>query len=266
MAWNDRTGDELLYDVIGHVATITFNRPDQMNTITGPMLDLLSELLIKADKDNDIRCIILTGNGRAWCAGLDVRAQSKGGGLSLGGVPEIEMRSTPPIVLYGIDTPIIAALNGGAAGYGLDVALGCDIRIAARSAKLAFAFAKRGVLPESGGTWLLPRIVGRSLAAELMLTGRTLDADASLAAGLVSRVVDDADLAEVAMTVAQEIAANAPLATRAIKRMLRAGEGEQFDAHIHHVFLQLLPLVGSKDFAEGVASYLERRPPTFIGR
>ena len=266
MAWNDATGDELLYDVSGHVATITFNRPDQMNTITGPMLDLLSELLIKADRDTDIRCIVLTGRGRAWCAGLDVKAQSKGGGLSLASVPEIEMRSTPPIVLYGIDTPIIAALNGGAAGYGLDVALGCDIRIAARSAKLAFAFAKRGVLPESGGTWLLPRIVGRSLAAELMLTGRTLDADASLAVGLVSRVVDDAELADVARSVALEIAANAPLATRAIKRMLRAGEGEQFDAHIHHVFLQLLPLVGSKDFAEGVTSYLERRPPTFIGR
>ena len=153
MAWNDATGDELLYDVNGHVATITFNRPDHMNTITGPMLALLSELLIRADRDTEVRCIVLIGNGRAWCAGLDVKEQSQGGGLALGGAPEIEMRDTPPIVLYGIDTPIIAALNGGAAGYGLDIALGCDIRIASRSAKMAFAFSKRGILPESGGTW-----------------------------------------------------------------------------------------------------------------
>ncbi len=266
MAWNDETGTELLYEVDGHVATITFNRPDHMNTITGPMLDRLSALLITADRDPDIRCIVLAGNGRAWCAGLDVKEQNKGGGLSLGGPAEIEMRSTPPIVLYGIDTPIIAAINGGAAGYGLDVALGCDIRIAGRSAKLAFAFARRGVLPESGGTWLLPRIVGRSLAAELMLTGRTLDADAALAAGLVSRVVDDGDLASTAAAVAAEVSANAPLATRAIKRMLRAGEEESFEAHVHHVFLQLLPLLRSKDFAEGVSSFVERRPAVFTGR
>lgn len=266
MAWNDTTGDELLYQVTGHVATITFNRPDQMNTITGPMLDLLSVLLVRADRDPEIRCIVLTGKGRAWCAGLDVKDQSKGGGLSLGGAPEIDMRDTPPIVLYGLDTPLIAALNGGAAGYGLDVALACDIRIAAKSAKLAFAFAKRGILPESGGTWLLPRIVGRSLAAELMLTGRTLDAEASLAAGLVSRVVDDADLPAAAQGLAEEIAANAPLATRAIKRMLRVSESESFEAHVHHVFLQLIPLLRTKDFAEGVASFVERRPPNFTGR
>ena len=266
MAWNDATGDELLYDVNGHVATITFNRPDHMNTITGPMLALLSALLVRADRDTEIRCIVLTGNGRAWCAGLDVKEQSQGGGLSLGGAPEIEMRDTPPIILYGLDTPIIAALNGGAAGYGLDVALACDVRIAARSAKLAFAFAKRGILPESGGTWLLPRIVGRSLAAELMLTGRTLDANASLAAGLVSRVVEDDELAAAARSLAEEIAANAPLATRAIKRMLRVSEAESFEAHVHHVFLQLIPLLRTKDFAEGVSSFVERRTPNFTGR
>jgi enoyl-CoA hydratase/carnithine racemase len=266
MAWNDATGDEILYEVDGHVATLTFNRPDQMNTITGPMLDLLSTLLVTADRDPEIRCIVLTGAGRAWCAGLDVKEQSQGSGLSLGGAPEIEMRDTPPIVLYGLDTPIIAALNGGAAGYGLDVALACDIRIAARSAKLAFAFAKRGILPESGGTWLLPRIVGRSMAAELMLTGRTLDAGASLAAGLVSQVVDNDALPKAARAIADEIAANAPLATRAIKRMLRVSEAESFEAHVHHVFLQLIPLLRTKDFAEGVASFVERRPPEFTGR
>lgn len=266
MAWNDETGDELLYEESGHVATIWFNRPDQMNTITGPMLNRLSELLIVADRDPEIRCIVIAGKGRAWCAGLDVKAQSQGQGLSIGGAPEIDLRTAPPIVLYALDTPVIAALNGGAAGYGLDLALACDIRIAASSAKLAFAFAKRGILPESGGTWLLPRIVGRSLAAELMLTGRTLDAEASREAGLVSQVVDNDQLTKTAQSVAEEIAANAPLATRAIKRMLRAGEAETFDAHIHHVFLQLIPLLKTKDFAEGVASFVERRPPNFTGR
>ncbi len=264
---NEAASPEIRYEVDGHVAVLTFNRPDRMNTISGPMLEQLSTLLLKADRDPNIRCIVITGEGKAWCAGLDIRAQTEGTGLQVAGNPgELEMRDAPPIVLHQIDTPTIAALNGGAAGYGMDLALGCDIRIAGPTAKLAAAFTKRGIVPESGGTWLLPRIVGYAKAAELAFTGRTLNAHECLELGLVNHVVGGDELMKVAMDMAGEIAGNAPLAVRATKRMMRMGESETFEQNVHHVFLQLLPLFRTKDFEEGMLSYLERRPPNFIGR
>jgi enoyl-CoA hydratase/carnithine racemase len=259
--------DEVLVDVADHVATITLNAPERMNTISGPMLETLSRELVAADRDPEVRTIVLTGAGRAFCAGLDLRAQSSGGGLAVGANPgELELRDAPPIVLHNVDTPTICALNGGAAGYGMDLALGCDIRVAGESGKLAPAFTKRGVLPESGGTWLLPRLVGYAKAAEIAFTGRTLSAKECLDLGLVNRVVTDAELPTAAQELALEIAANAPLAVRATKRMMRMAESETFEQNVHHVFLQLLPLFRSEDFKEGMAAFLEKRPPNFTGR
>jgi enoyl-CoA hydratase/carnithine racemase len=258
---------EVLVDVSEHVATITLNAPERMNTISGPMLERLSEELITTDRDPDVRAIVITGAGRAFCAGLDLRAQSGGGGLAVGASPgEFDLRDAPPIVLHNVDTPTICALNGGAAGYGMDLALGCDIRIAGESGKLAPAFTKRGVLPESGGTWLLPRLVGYAKAAEIAFTGRTLSAKECLDLGLVNQVVADAELPDAARAMAVEIAGNAPLAVRATKRMMRMAESETFEQNVHHVFLQLLPLFRSDDFKEGMAAFLEKRPPNFTGR
>jgi enoyl-CoA hydratase/carnithine racemase len=169
-------------------------------------------------------------------------------------------------VLHNLDTPTLCALNGGAAGYGLDVALGCDIRVASTTAKLNPGFAKRGILPESGGTWLLPRMIGYAKAAEIAFTGRTLTAAESLELGLVNRVVEPEHFHEAVRELAGEIAANAPLAVRAIKRMMRAAETETFDQNVHHVFLQLLPLLRTDDFREGVSAYMEKRTPKFTGR
>ena len=265
--------DEVLYDVVDHVATITMNAPERMNTISGRMLDQLSELLNRADRDRGVRCIVLTGAGRAFCAGLDLSTQmgSDSGELANMGSPastagEIDLYNAPPIVLHNIDTPTIAALNGGAAGYGLDLALGCDLRIAADTAKLNPGFAKRGILPESGGTWLLPRMVGYAKAAEISFTGRTLGAAEAAELGLVNRVVPAAELATATAGLAAEISANAPLAVRAIKRMMRAAETETFEQNVHHVFLQLLPLLRTADFREGVAAFMEKRNPDFQGR
>lgn len=264
---------EVGYVVADHVATITLDAPERMNTISGSMLNDLSERLLDADRDPDVRCIVLTGAGRVFCAGLDLAAQMAGpkGGLgNLGGgaaIPgEIALREAPPIVLHQIDTPTICALNGGAAGYGLDLALGCDIRIAADTAKLNPGFAKRGILPESGGTWLLPRLVGSARAAEIAFTGRTLLADEAHELGLVNRVVPAAELTDTVRAMAAEIAANAPLAVRAIKRMMRAAETETFEQNVHHVFLQLLPLLRTDDFEEGVRAFMEKRTPEFRGR
>jgi enoyl-CoA hydratase/carnithine racemase len=267
--------DEVLYEVADHIATITLNAPGRMNTISGAMLDQLTERLLQADRDREVRCIVLTGAGKAFCAGLDMAAQmgaAKGslgnlGGSDADGIPgELDLRATPPTVLHNLDTPTVCALNGGAAGYGLDIALGCDIRVASQTAKLNPGFAKRGILPESGGTWLLPRMVGYAKAAEIAFTGRTLTAQESLELGLVNDVVEPEHFHEAVRELAGEIAANAPLAVRAIKRMMRAAETETFDQNVHHVFLQLLPLLRTDDFREGVSAYMEKRPPKFTGR
>jgi len=263
----DAVKQEVLYTVADHVATITINRPEVQNTISGPMLDALTQRLLEANEDRDVRAIVITGTGRFFCAGLDLRGGDIGGGLSSNAGPaNLDLRNTPPTVLHAVDKPTICALNGSAAGYGMDLALGCDIRIMADTAKLAAAFTARGVLPESGGTWILPRLLGWSKAAELIFTGRTLTAAESLEMGLVSRVVPAAEIAGSAAQLAAEIARNAPLAVQASKRMMRMGMNETFNDHVHHVFLQLLPLFRSADFKEGMASFLEKRAPNFQGK
>src|SRR3954452_8348952 len=190
---------ELLYDVVDHVATITLNRPHRRNAISAGMLRLLGERLEEADGDGDVRVVLLTGAGKGFCAGLDIKDAMAGTGIGGGGssdlgIGALHTRTIPTVVLHEMDTPVIAVLNGAAAGYGLDLALGCDIRIAAESARLLPGFAKRGVVPESGGTWYLPRLVGWAKASEIGFLGRDLTAAESLDYGLVNKVVPDADV------------------------------------------------------------------------
>jgi enoyl-CoA hydratase/carnithine racemase len=260
---------EVLYAVADHIATITLNRPERMNTISGPMLNQLSQALLDADKDPDVRVVILTGTGRAFCAGLDLTQATRGStGITAGASVSttLDLKFTPPTVLFNMDTPVICALNGSAAGYGMDTALGCDIRVMADGAKMAAAFTKRGILPESGGTWFLPRMLGWAKAAELIFTGRTLSAAQCLEMGLVSEVVADDQVQMRAREIAAEIAANAPLAVQASKRLMRMGLNETFNDHVHHVFLQLLPLLKTEDAGEGMRAFMEKRPADFKGR
>lgn len=264
----DPQPEEVLYEVRDHVATITLNAPQRMNTISRPMLQQLGARLLDADGDPAVRCVILTGAGRAFCAGLDVVAMAEGRQTNLSGTPRstIDLKTTPPTVLHAMEKPVICAVNGGAAGYGMDLAIGCDIRIMARSAKFAAAFCKRGVLPESGSTWYLPRMIGWAKAAQLIFTGRTLTADECLEWGLTNEVVDDGAQLERARALALEIAANAPLAVQAAKRLMRMGWNEPFPEHVHHVYLQLLPLLQTEDVKEGMRAFAEKWAPRFEGR
>jgi len=265
------TAPEVLYEVGDAIAVITLNRPERMNTISGPMLRRLSELLLQANTDSQVRCVILTATGRAFCAGLDLVDATQGSGIGSQSQAahvsvNLDLRDAPLTVLFQMDKPVICALNGAAAGYGMDTALGCDIRIMAESAKLAAAFVKRGVVPESGGTWHLPRLVGWSKAAEIIFTGRNLSPQECLELGLANEVVPDGELMARARAVAAEIAANAPLAVQSAKRLMRMGLEETFADHVHHVYLQFLQLVRTQDFREGMTSFLEKRPAKFQGR
>jgi enoyl-CoA hydratase/carnithine racemase len=261
----------VLYEVADHVATITLNRPDRRNAISVAMLQQLSERLDQADRDGAVRAVIITGAGKGFCSGLDIKDAMAGTGIGGSGdgggaAAAFQTRHLPTVVLFEMDTPVIAAVNGAAAGYGLDLALGCDMRLMGESSRLLPGFAKRGVVPESGGTWYLPRLLGWARAAEITYLGRDLDAAECERLGLVNRVVPDGELLKVAGEWASEIAANAPLAIRSMKRLMRHGLTEDFASHTHHVLLQTMQLFGTKDFGEGLASFMEKRPPRFEGR
>lgn len=260
---------EVLVDVDGHVATVTLNRPQRRNAITLQMLAELTDALKRCDDDNAVRCVLVTGAGKGFCSGLDLKDAAAGTGLGGDGVDvdaaALSLDALPTVVLQEMDTPVLAVINGAAAGYGLDLAFGCDMRVAARSAKLLPGFARRGVVPESGGTWYLPRLVGWSRACRIAFLGRDLDAAEAAGLGIVDEVVDDAELITVARSWADEIAANAPLAIAAMKRLFREGLTEDFRPHTERVLAETFRLFGTDDFREGVAAFVERREPRFSG-
>jgi 2-(1,2-epoxy-1,2-dihydrophenyl)acetyl-CoA isomerase len=253
----------VLIESTGAVRKLTLNRPASLNSFTSAMHRELRAALDAAADDASVRCLVITGAGRAFSAGQDLNDPEVG--TNVGQVVE---RIYKPLALRiaSMPIPVIAMVNGVAAGAGANFALGCDLVIAAKSASFIQAFSKIGLIPDCGGTWLLPRLVGWEKACEIAFRGRTLSAQEALELGLVSKLVPAELCLKETLAIAHEIAENAPLAVQATKRMMRLGLDETFSDNVHHVFLQLLPLMRSKDFQEGVKAFLERRPPRFEGK
>jgi enoyl-CoA hydratase/carnithine racemase len=258
--------DDVLFECDGFVATITLNRPERLNAITTDMLDGVSEYLLRADSDRGVRAIILTGAGRGFCSGLDLMqvADQTPGALGTGS-GSVNINEHPPFVMRRIDTPVVCALNGPASGYGMDMALGCDLLIASENAAFVSP-VKRSLVPESGGTWLLPRMIGWQKACEVVLLARRLDANEIARLGMANAVVAHDELMPEARRWADELAANPPLAVTAAKRVMRLGLDSTFEANAHHMMSELRSLMRTKDFQEGVQSFVEKRDAVFEGR
>ena len=266
------TTSDILIEQIGPVLVITLNRPDRLNAISGPMLDDLAAKLQEANGDPDVRVVVLTGAGKGFCSGLDLKdvhqSMNAGGGvgLTLRSRSLFNLDTSPVTALWKMDKPVIAAVNGAAAGFGFDMALLADIRILSDNAKLAATMVKRNVVPESGGTWLLPRLIGWGKAAEIFYRGLTLNAQESLQLGIANAVVAAEQLMPTAMQWANEIAANAPLAVQTTKRMMRLGQDESFEATVDHLLTHFKSLAGMEDFKEALRAFNEKRPAKFTGR
>ena len=255
---------EVRYEVDGHVATLTLDRPDRLNAITPEMLDGLTVLLRRAGADAGVRCIVVTGAGRAFSAGLDLVEAAGRAGLLDDLAFSFDAQRAPVVAMQQIDTPVIAAVNGPAAGYAVGIALNADIRVMAEGARLVPA-TLRALVPESGDTYLLPRLAGWERAARFYFLGEEMAAAEALAAGVVTEVVPDGQAASRAAELAQRVAAMPPLAVAAAKRMMRAGRTDGYVEHVERVLQQLLPLFRTSDFAEAVAAFMEKRPGRYTG-
>ena len=258
--------DEILYEVDGHVATITTNRPERYNSLNYEAYRLLTQYMGDADADPEVRAIIWTGNGRGFCTGDDVKELLGEGAEELSrriAAGELELPSGP---MLRSETPIIAAVNGAAVGYGMELALLADIRIASTSARFSEMFVKRAIVAGHDSFELLPRMIGPAAAAEMLLTGDMVEADQALEIGLVSQVVSADELMAAARALAERIAVNAPLAVRVAKQALklsRDGQGQELRRHLAG---SLGTLLSSEDHQESVAAFLERRQPTYRGK
>ena len=270
---------QISLDVADGIATITLDRPDQLNAFTGRMLDELLDAFDRTDGDDDVRAVIVTGRGRAFCAGADLSAgaatfdaDARGAEVGIergerGGVPR-DGGGRVTLRIFDSLKPVIAAINGPAVGVGITMTLPMDIRVAADSAKIGFVFARRGVVPEACSSWFLPRLVGISQAAEWVFTGRVFPAAEGLAAGLFRSLHPADQVVEAARSIATEIAENTSQVSVALARQL-LWRGRTFDhpMEAHRADSRGIYETGrSPDAAEGVTSFLEKRQPRYPGR
>ena len=246
------------------IARITLNRPDRLNSFTRAMHAELRDALANL---SDARVVVLTGGGRGFCAGQDLndRAVSTGEAVDLGKTVE---ESWNPLIrtLAALPQPVIARVNGVAAGAGANIALACDLVVAARSAKFIQSFSALGLIPDSGGSWHLPRLVGQARALGLALTGEPLPADKAADWGLIWKTVDDDALDAEVDAVAVKLASLPPLGLAAIKQLMRTSWSRSLDEELDLQRDEMRRLGFTEDYREGVAAFLEKRPAKFVGR
>jgi 2-(1,2-epoxy-1,2-dihydrophenyl)acetyl-CoA isomerase len=254
----------LAVDASTRVATITLNRPEALNSLTVPMKQTLLAAFRRVERDGGVRAVVLTGAGRGFCAGQDLRERLQPDAAPLG--VEVRERYNPLIrAMRAMPKPIVAAVNGVAAGAGASLAMAADIRLASEAASFTLAFGRVGLVPDSGATWFLPRLVGATKAAELALLGDPVSAADALRLGLVGRVVAADELATEASAIAARLAAGAPRAIALTKRALDTTWDRDLDAALEYE-AHIQDLAGrTKDHAEGLAAFLEKRPPAFTG-
>jgi 2-(1,2-epoxy-1,2-dihydrophenyl)acetyl-CoA isomerase len=249
----------------GPVARIILNRPDRLNSFTAQMHEELRDAVASL---GEARVLVLTGAGRGFCAGQDLGDRAVASGehpVDLG--MTVETCWNPLIrTLTNLPQPVIARVNGVAAGAGANIALACDIVVAARSAKFIQSFSAIGLIPDSGGTWVLPRLVGQARALGLALTGEPLPAETAAGWGLIWKAVDDEALDAEVDAIANKLASLPPLGLAEIKKMIRASWAHTLDQELNHQRDAMRHLGFTQDYREGVAAFLEKRQPKFTGR
>lgn len=258
---------ELLIEKSDGVLTLTLNRPDVLNSLTMGMMAGLTKALKDAVKDKAVRCVILTAAGRAFCAGADLgdlRKRQEAKSFSLG--DELRDHFNPLILqIRRMEKPVIGAVNGLAAGAGASLILSCDLKVCADNAKFINAFSRVGLVPDSGITWYMPRMLGYSLALEHAWLAKPVTAQAALDFGWVNRVVPAAEVKSAALAMAAEVAAQAPLAVALTKRAINRSLENTLEGQMEYE-AQLQEILGkTKDHEEGVKAFLEKRQPVFKG-
>jgi enoyl-CoA hydratase/carnithine racemase len=261
--------DELhaLYTVQGNIAIITLNRPESKNAFSPQMAELLGKYLEDAKADEKVRVIIITGKGGSFCAGGDVKDMASRKETAWDLKKRFWEHVYRPIFsLESLEKPVIAAIDGAAAGAGMDLAIMCDLRVCSDKAKFIEAYIMMGLVPDYGGAYFLTKVVGASKALELLLTGDMIGAEEALRLGIVNRVVPQDRLMEETMALAQKIADKAPLAVPMIKRAVYQAETSTLRAHLDYISSQLTLLIETKDHKEAAQAFVEKRKPVFTGK
>jgi len=259
----------LLYEVKDGIATLTLNRPDRLNALGGSLRDDLHHAVTRSAADPEVRVMVITGAGKGFCSGGDVKAmgEAKAGQRERPLVEKIAPgRDRTLLAMREAPQPIIAAVNGAAAGAGMNLALGCDIRIASTAARFTQAFVKRGLHPDWGGTYFLPRMVGTAKACEMIFTGDVIDAAEAERLGIVSRVVAPEELMPTAYELARRIAAGPPVAIRLAKRSIYANSELDLRAALQVETMAQNICFETEDATEGIRAFGEKRAPVFKGR
>ena len=259
----------LIYEVKDAIATLTLNRPERLNALGGTLRDDLHDAVLRASSDADVRVIVVTGAGKGFCSGGDVKAMNdvKEGRAERPLIDKVApLRDRVLLAMRDAPQPVIAAVNGAAAGAGMNLALGCDIRLASTAAKFAQAFVKRGLHPDWGGTYFLPRIVGMAKACELIFTGEIIDAQTALGLGIVSAVHPPEELMPATYELARKIAAGPPIAIRLAKRALYHGLDVDLRSALEFETFAQNIASETEDAREGIRAFVEKRPAVFKGR